>query len=51
MHYVAEKFVSSLLTDEQKGNRVKVSQELFHCSNADENFLKKTVTGDETWVY
>jgi hypothetical protein len=39
------------LTDEQKANRVTVSQELFDHSNADENFLKNVVTGDETWVY
>ena len=29
----------------------QVSQELFDCSNADENFLKNVITGDETWVY
>jgi hypothetical protein len=28
-----------------------VSQELFDCSNADENFLKNVITGDETWLY
>jgi len=27
------------------------SQELFDRSNADENFLKNVITGDETWVY
>jgi hypothetical protein len=27
------------------------SQELSDCSNADKNFLKNVVTGDETWVY
>ena len=48
---VAAKFVLRLLTDAQKENRVTVSQELFDCSNADENFLKKVLTGDETWVY
>jgi len=35
----------------KKGNHVTVSQELFDCSNADENFLKNVITGDETWVY
>jgi hypothetical protein len=39
------------LTDEQKVNRVTVSQELFYSSNADENFLKNVITGDETLVY
>jgi hypothetical protein len=28
-----------------------VSQELFDRSNADENFQKNVITGDETWVY
>jgi hypothetical protein len=28
-----------------------VSQELFDRSNADENFLKNIITGDETCVY
>ena len=28
-----------------------VSQELFDHSNADENFLKNVLTGDETWMY
>jgi hypothetical protein len=51
MHRVAAKFVPRLLTDEQKANRVTVSQELFERSNADENFLKNVITGDETWVY
>jgi hypothetical protein len=48
---VAAKFVPCLLTDEQKENRVAVSQELFDRSNDDENFLKNVIIGDETWVY
>jgi hypothetical protein len=40
MHRVPAKFVPSLLTDEQKANRVKVSHELFDHSYADENLLK-----------
>jgi histone-lysine N-methyltransferase SETMAR len=51
MHRVAAKFVPHLLTDEQKANRVMVSQELFDRSNADEKLLKNVITGDETWVY
>jgi ribosomal protein RSM22 (predicted rRNA methylase) len=51
MHRVAAKFVPRLLTDEEKANRVTVSQELFERSNADENFLKNVVTGNETWMY
>jgi len=51
MHRVAIKCVPCQLTDAQKENHVTVSQELFDRSNADENFLKNVITGDETWVY
>ena len=51
MRRVAAKFVPRLLTDAQKENCVTVSQELFDRSNADENFLKNVITGDETLVY
>ena len=51
MRSAAAKWVSRLLTDAQKENRVTVSQELFDRSNANENFLKNVITGDETWVY
>ena len=51
MHHVAAKFVPCLLTDAQKENHVTISQELFDHSNADENFLKNVITGDESWVY
>jgi len=51
MHRVAAKFVPRLLTEEQKQNRVSVSQELLDRSNANENFLQNVITGDETWVY
>ena len=50
MHRVAAKIVPRLLTEEQKQNRITVSQELLDRSNADENFLKNVITGDETWV-
>jgi len=51
MHHVAAKFVPRLLTEEQKQNRVTLSQELLDHSNTDENFLKNVITGDEMWVY
>ena len=51
MRRVAAKFVQRLLTDAQKENRVTGSKELFDRSNADENFMKNVITGDETWVY
>lgn len=52
MHRVDANFVRCLLIDEKKKkNSVTVSQELFDCSNADENFLKNVVTGDKIWIY
>jgi hypothetical protein len=51
MHCVAAKFVPCLLTDEQKSNYVTVNQELFDHSNADKNFLKNVITGNEMCVY
>jgi len=51
MHRVAAKFVLRLLIEEQKQNRVTVSQELIDLSIIDENFLKIVIKGDETWVY
>ena len=40
-----------MLTEDQKANRVNVSQELLDHVSVVENFLKTIVTGDETWVY
>ena len=51
MPYVSAKFVPPLLTDDPKENRVEISQELLAGANGNENFLKNTITGDETWVY
>jgi len=47
---VSAKFVPLLLTDDQKENRVDISQELLANANGNENFLKNIITGDETWV-
>ena len=41
---------SCLLTDNQKENRVEISQELLANANGNKNF-KKIITGHETWVY
>jgi len=46
-----KKFVPSLLTDDQKKNRVEISQELLADANGNKNFLKSIIPGDETWVY
>jgi len=51
MRRVNAKFVPRLLTDNQKENRVVISQKLLANGNGNENFLKKIITGDETWVY
>jgi hypothetical protein len=46
MHRIAAKFVPRLLTDDQKQNRVDMSQELLDRANGDN--LKNIITGDET---
>jgi len=51
MRRVSAKFVPRLLNDDQKENRVEISQELLANATGNENFLKKVITGDETWVY
>ena len=51
MRRVSAKFVLRLLIDDQKGNRVGISQELLASANGNENFRKNIITGDETWVY
>ena len=40
MHRILAKFVPHLLTDDQKQNRVDVSQELLNRANGDDNFRK-----------
>jgi len=51
MRRASAKFVPRLLTDDQKENRVEISQELLASANGNKNFLKNITTGDETWVY
>jgi len=51
MRRVSAKFVPLFLTDDQKENRVEISQELLANANGNKNFLKKIITRDETWVY
>jgi histone-lysine N-methyltransferase SETMAR len=48
MHRVSAKFMPRLLTEEEKQNRVTVSQELLDRSSTDEHFLNNVITGDET---
>jgi len=51
MRRVSSKFVPRLLTDDQKENRVEISQELLDNADGNENFLKNIITGDARWVY
>jgi len=51
MPRVSAKFLPRFLTDDEKDNRVEISQELLANANGNENLLKNIVTGDETWVY
>ena len=51
MRRFSAKFMPRLLTDDQKENRIEISQELLANANGNENFLKNIITGDETWVY
>jgi hypothetical protein len=45
------KFVPQLLTHDQRDSHVAICQELFDNASMDENFLKRIITGHETWVY
>jgi hypothetical protein len=51
MHRVVAKYVACLLSEYKQQNRVDVSKEPVDRANADENFLKNIVTGDDTWIY
>ena len=51
MRRVSAKFVSKLLSADEKENRLSAAHDLLDCAENDENFLKMVVTGDESWVY
>ncbi|KAJ4428812.1 hypothetical protein ANN_25805 [Periplaneta americana] len=51
MRRVSAKFVPRLLTDDQRENRVRVCRDLKSEVQNDPNFLKRIVTGDESWCY
>lgn len=44
-------FVSKLLNFDLKNRRMSIDQELLNDINYDPDFLKKVITGDESWVY
>ncbi|KAJ4434163.1 hypothetical protein ANN_16485 [Periplaneta americana] len=51
MNRVAAKFVSKLLSLEQKNLRRDVAQDVLDTANTDPGFLNTVITGDESWVY
>ena len=51
MTSVCAKFLSKLLTTEQKDLRSEIAQDNLEMVSDDENVLKKVITGDESWVY
>lgn len=51
MRRVAAKFVPKLLSPEQRQCRLDVAQDMLQTANADPDFLKTVITGDESWVY
>ena len=45
------RWVQHMLSDELKAERVRISWELLKCFEKEgEDFLKKIITGDDTWV-
>jgi hypothetical protein len=51
MHQVVLKFVPRLLTQDQRESCTAIFQELLDPASEDDNFLKRIIIGDETWVY
>jgi len=51
MKRVRAKFVPRLLTDDQREQRQIIACDLFERSCEDVQFLKNTVTSNESWVY
>ena len=48
---VSAKFVTKLLTEQQKELRKEISEDMLDFANHDPEFIKIIITGDETWVY
>ena len=51
MRKICAKLVPKNLSDEQKDNRVLVSQEILDRVTSEPDFLQGVITGDETWVF
>ncbi|XP_054709237.1 protein GVQW3-like [Uloborus diversus] len=51
MHRVCLHMVPKMLSPEQKEMRVTMSRDLIGMADADDSFLRKIITGDETWCF
>ena len=51
MKLVTVKIVPKLLNFEQKQRHMVIDQEMLSTFYEDSDFLKKFITGDESWVY
>ena len=51
MTHVCAKFISKLLSAEQKKLSLEIAQDNLEMVNNDDTVLKKVITGDESWVY
>jgi histone-lysine N-methyltransferase SETMAR len=51
MHRICSRIVPKMLTPDHKEHRMITAGELIDAADADSDFLKKIVTGDETWCF
>ena len=51
MRCISPRFVSRLLSDDQKALRVSIYRELKQQARDNPNFISNIITGEETWVY
>jgi len=51
MQRIAAKFVTRLLSNDQKEHRIVFCIELKEQSENDPNFISTIITGDESWVF
>ncbi|GBL97763.1 hypothetical protein AVEN_1278-1 [Araneus ventricosus] len=51
MHHICLHMVPKMLSPEQKEARVNMCRDSIDMADEDDSFLKKIVTGDETWCF
>jgi len=51
MRRISARFVLRVLNDDKKPLRVSVCRKLKQQARDDPNFIRNSITGDETWVY